>query len=81
VPIVVRLDVVMARRKIRGQDLAERIGLTQANVSKLKTGNVKAIRFSTLAALCHALKCQPGDLLEYEASEGDTEDTDDVDET
>jgi putative transcriptional regulator len=64
-PIVVRLDVVMALRKVRGLDLAERIGLTQANLSKLKTGKVKAIRFSTLEALCRELDCQPGDLLEY----------------
>lgn len=63
--IVVRLDVVMARRKVRGLDLAERVGLTPANLSKLKTGKVKAIRFSTLEALCRELACQPGDLLEY----------------
>jgi putative transcriptional regulator len=63
--IVVRLDVVMAKRKVRGLELAERVGLTQANVSKLKTGHVKAIRFSTLEALCRELDCQPGDLLEY----------------
>jgi putative transcriptional regulator len=64
-PIIVRLDVVMAMRKIRGLDLAERAGLTQANLSKLKTGKVKAIRFSTLEAICRELGCQPGDLLEY----------------
>lgn len=66
--ILVRLDVMMARRKISGQDLAARIGLTQANLSKLKTGRVKAIRFRTLARLCQALDCQPGDLLEYDPS-------------
>ncbi len=65
-PIIVRLDVVMARRKERGLDLAQRIGLTPANLSKLKTGKIKAIRFSTLEALCRELECQPGDLLEYE---------------
>jgi len=65
VPIVVRLDIVMAFRKIRGQELAARVGITPANLSKLKTGRVKAIRFSTLAALCRELDCQPGDLLEY----------------
>jgi putative transcriptional regulator len=65
VPIVVRLDVMMARRKRRGLELAERLGLTQANLSKLKTGRVKAIRFSTLEALCRELDCQPADLLEY----------------
>jgi putative transcriptional regulator len=65
VPIVVRLDVVMALRKIRGTELAARVDVTQANLSKLKTGRVKAIRFSTLEALCRELDCQPGDLLEY----------------
>jgi putative transcriptional regulator len=65
VGIVVRLDVMMARRKIRGQDLAERVGITSSNLSKLKSGHVKAVRFSTLAALCRELDCQPGDLLEY----------------
>jgi putative transcriptional regulator len=65
VPIVVRLDVVMALRKVRGQDLSDRIGLTAANLSKLKTGKVKAVRFSTLEKLCRELDCQPGDLLEY----------------
>lgn len=64
-PIVVRLDVVMALRKVRGQDLSQRIGLTPANLSKLKTGRVKAVRFSTLEALCRELECQPGDLLEF----------------
>ena len=64
-PIVVRLDVIMAKRKVRGLELAERVGLTQANLSKLKTGRVKAIRFSTLEALCRELDCQPGDLLEF----------------
>lgn len=64
-PIIVRLDVVMALRKERGLDLARRIGLTPANLSKLKTGKIKAIRFSTLESLCRELCCQPGDLLEY----------------
>ena len=63
--IVTRLDVMMALRGIRGTDLAERVGLTQADLSKLKTGRVKAIRFSTLQALCRELDCQPGDLLSY----------------
>ena len=63
--IVTRLDVMMALRGIRGTDLAARVGLTQANLSKLKTGRVKAIRFSTLQALCRELDCQPGDLLSY----------------
>ena len=64
-PIVVNLDVMMAKRKISGGELAERVGITQANLSVLKTGKAKAIRFSTLMALCRELKCQPGDLLEY----------------
>lgn len=63
--IVVNLDVMMAKRKISGGELAERIGITPANLSILKTGKAKAIRFSTLMALCRELKCQPGDLLEY----------------
>ena len=74
--IVGRLDVMMAKRKVRGLELAERVGLTQANLSKLKTGRVKAIRFSTLEALCRELDCQPGDLLVYEPGpdEAPTED-------
>ncbi len=63
--IRVNLDVMMARRKIQSGDLAERIGITPANLSILKTGKAKAIRFSTLMALCHELDCQPGDLLEF----------------
>ena len=63
--IIVNLDVMMARRKISSGELAERIGITPANLSILKTGKAKAIRFSTLMALCSALDCQPGDLLEY----------------
>jgi len=63
--IIVNLDVMMAKRKISGGELAERIGITQANLSVLKTGKAKAIRFSTLMALCRELDCQPGDLLEF----------------
>ena len=63
--ILVNLDVMMAKRKISSGELAERIGITQANLSILKTGKAKAIRFSTLMALCSALDCQPGDILEY----------------
>ena len=63
--IRVNLDVMMARRKIQSGDLAERIGITPANLSILKTGKAKAIRFSTLMAPCHELDCQPGDLLEF----------------
>lgn len=66
--IVVRLDRVMADRKISLTELAEQVGITMANLSLLKTGKVKAVRFSTLAALCRELDCQPGDLLEYDSS-------------
>jgi putative transcriptional regulator len=64
-PIVVNLDVMMAKRKISSGELAEKIGLTQANLSILKTGKARAIRFSTLEAICRDLDCQPGDILEY----------------
>ena len=63
--IIVNLDVVMARRKISLSELAEHVGLTQANLSILKTGKAKAVRFSTLEAICRELECQPGDILEY----------------
>lgn len=63
--IIVNLDVMMAKRKISSQVLAERIGITQANLSILKTGKARAIRFSTLESICKALDCQPGDILEY----------------
>lgn len=66
VQIVVRLDVMLARRKMRSRELAERIGITEQNLSLLKSGKVKGIRFETLAAICEALECQPGDLLEAE---------------
>lgn len=64
VQIVVRLDVMLARRKMRSRELAERIGITEQNLSLLKSGKVKGIRFDTLAAICAALECQPGDILE-----------------
>ena len=63
--IIVNIDVMMAKRKMSSQELAEQIGITQANLSILKTGKAKAIRFSTLEAICKALNCQPGDILEY----------------
>lgn len=63
--IVVNLDVMMAKRKMSSQELAEKIGITQANLSILKTGKAKAVRFSTLEAICQVLDCQPGDILEY----------------
>ena len=65
--IRINLDVMMARRKVSLTELAERVGITLANLSVLKTGKARAIRFSTLDALCQALDCQPGDILEYEA--------------
>lgn len=65
-PVVLKLDDLMRERGIKLIDLADEIGLTNANLSKIKTGKVKAIRFSTLGALCEALGCQPGDLIAYE---------------
>lgn len=64
-PIIVNLDVMMAKRKMSLNELSERIAITPANLSILKTGKAKAIRFSTLEAICHELDCQPGDILEY----------------
>lgn len=68
--IVVRLDLMMARRKVRSNVLARAIGITEANLSLLKSGKVKGIRFSTLEAICRVLECQPGDLLEFVPDEG-----------
>ena len=67
--IVIRLDRMLADRKMRLNDLAARVGISNVNLSYLKTGKVKAVRFSTLDAICRALKCQPGDLLEYVEAE------------
>jgi putative transcriptional regulator len=67
-PIIVNLDVMMARRKMSLNELSEKVGLTLANLSILKTGKAKAIRFSTLEAICKALDCQPADLLEYNSA-------------
>lgn len=64
-PIIVNLDVMMAKRKISLGDLAERVDITPANLSILKTGKAKAVRFSTLEAICRELDCQPGDILEF----------------
>jgi putative transcriptional regulator len=63
--IVVRLDVMLATRKMKSRELAERIGITEQNLSLLKSGKVKGIRFDTLSAICRELECQPADLLEY----------------
>ena len=67
--ILVNLDVMMAKRKISSGELAEKIGITQANLSILKTGKARAIRFSTLESICKALDCQPADILEYKEEE------------
>lgn len=64
-PIIVNLDVMLARRKMQSKELAEAIGISQANLSLLKQGHVKGVRFGTLEAICRILGCQPGDLLEY----------------
>lgn len=64
-PIIVNLDVMLAKRKMSSGELAEKVGITQANLSILKTGKAKAVRFSTLENICEALNCQPGDILEY----------------
>lgn len=73
--IIVRLDRMMADRKIQLNDLAEGVGISIVNLSNLKTGKVKAVRFSTLSAICRELNCQPGDILEY--TPGEDEETDD----
>lgn len=67
-PIVVNLDVMLAKREMKSNELAEIVGITTANLSILKTGKAKAIRFSTLEAICEALDCQPADILEYTKS-------------
>ena len=68
-PIIVNVDVMLARRKMSSGELAEKIGISAANLSILKTGKAKAVRFTTLSALCNALECQPGDILEYRPDE------------
>lgn len=65
-PIVLHLDLMLVKRKMRSKELAERIGITEQNLSILKTGKAKALRFSTLEAICEVLSCQPGDILTYE---------------
>ena len=67
--IVINLDIMMAKRKISSGELAERVGITQANLSILKTNKARAIRFSTLEKLCEVLECQPGDIIEYRSDE------------
>jgi len=70
-PIVVQLDIMLARRKVRSKDLAEHVGITEANMSLLKQGKVKGVRFDTLEKICAYLQCQPADLLVYEPSPGE----------
>lgn len=70
-PIIVNLDVMLAKRKIRSKELAEAIGITEQNLSILKTGRAKAIRLNTLDAICKYLSCQPGDILEYRDEENE----------
>ena len=73
-PIVINLDVMLARHKMKSRDLAAYVGITEQNLSLLKSGKVKGIRFSTLARICERLGCQPGDILEYRADAVDDED-------
>ena len=68
--IVVNLDVMLARRKMRSRELAERVGITEQNISLLKSGKVRGVRFDTLEAICEVLQCQPGDILEYRPGDG-----------
>lgn len=70
-PIITRLDRVLADRKMALNELSEKVGISVVNLSNLKTGKVRAIRFSTLEAICRALDCQPGDILEYQAPQGE----------
>ncbi len=72
-PVVVELDIMLARRKMRSKELAQRIGLTEQQVSQLKSGKVRGMRFDTLSRICSALQCQPGDLLRYEPGEDNLE--------
>ena len=65
-PVIVTLDVMLARRKMRSRELAERVGITEANLSLLKSGKVRGVRFDTLSRICEVLQCQPGDLLAWE---------------
>lgn len=68
-PIIVNVDIMLAKRKMSSAELAEKVGITPVNLSILKRGKAKAVRFSTLSALCKALDCQPGDILEYKYGE------------
>lgn len=70
-PIIVKLDLMLAKRKMRSRELAERVGITEVNISLLKSGKVRGVRFETLQKICEVLRCQPGDLLEWRADDGD----------
>jgi putative transcriptional regulator len=70
-PIVVNLDLMLVRRKVKSYELARAVGITESNLSLLKNGRVNGVRFSTLAAICRYLECEPGDILGYERSDGD----------
>ena len=72
-PIIVNVDIMLAKRKMTSAELAQEVGITPVNLSILKTGRAKAVRFSTLSALCRALDCQPGDILEYRPGEEEDE--------
>lgn len=74
-PIIVNLDVMLARRKMRSKELAAKIGITEQNLSLLKSGKVRGVRFSTLARICAELDCQPGDLLEYQPGPEEEDET------
>lgn len=74
-PIFVQLDIMLARRKVKSRDLAEYIGITEANVSLLKQGKVKGVRFDTLEKICEFLDCQPGDILSYTPNDANAEDS------
>ena len=77
-PIILRLDVMLARRKVRSNVLARAIGITEANLSLLKSGKVKGLKFETLEAICAYLQCQPGDILEYAPEENPERETDEL---
>lgn len=72
-PIVLHLDMMLVRRKIKSNELARAVGITESNLSSIKSGKIKGIRFSTLEAICQYLHCQPGDILEYVAEDEETE--------
>ena len=68
-PIILHLDMMLVRRRVRSNELARAIGITESNLSAIKSGKIKGIRFSTLESICHYLRCQPGDILEYVSEE------------